>query len=122
MASNANMGGFRPVTPSPGITPLQAGIVLSASEARKIAEALVTIQQVAGRVGIHLIDKLDVLDGDSDFEGECSEDEISRCTDHGLPIPNDGPGCKIADPREEDDPAGGDVVDERHDGYDEDGI
>lgn len=47
-----------------------------------------------------LVDLLDVIDGDPDLEGECSEDEVSRCTDWGLPVRADGPGCIIADPDE----------------------
>lgn len=43
------------------------------------------------------IDLLDVLDGDPDREGECSEDEVSRCTDLGRPVPSDEPGCDTAD-------------------------
>ena len=45
-----------------------------------------------------LVGLLDVLDGDPDLEGECSEDEFSRCTDDGRAIEGDGPGCEIADP------------------------
>lgn len=45
-----------------------------------------------------MVNLLDVCDGDADFEGECSEDEISRCTDLGLPIPKEGAGCEISDP------------------------
>lgn len=44
-----------------------------------------------------LIDMLDLIGGDPDLEGECSEDEVSRCTDVGLPVPSDKPGCDIAD-------------------------
>lgn len=44
------------------------------------------------------IDLADALDGDPDLEGECSEDEISRCTDWGDPVRGNGPGCDIADP------------------------
>ena len=91
MATFPNTGGFRPVTPSN----LRAGIVLSVEEASRIAEALVTIQQVAARVGINLIDRLDVLEGDSDLEGEWSEDEISS-TPTWITLA-DGPGCQIAD-------------------------
>lgn len=112
MATNFNTGEIRPVTP------LGAGIVLSVMEARQIAEALVTIQQVAGRVGLHLIDKLDVLDGDPDLETEGVEDDF---TAHPA-RPWHGPGCPLADPGEDDDPAGGDVVDEPHDPLDEDGL
>lgn len=43
------------------------------------------------------IDLLDVLDGDPDREGECSEVDVSRCTDLGCPMPSDEPGCDIAD-------------------------
>jgi hypothetical protein len=43
------------------------------------------------------IDLLDVLDGDSDLEGECSEYEVSRCTDTGQPVQGNGAGCSIAD-------------------------
>ena len=45
-----------------------------------------------------LVNLLDVLDGDPDLEGECSEDEISRCTDLGRAVKRDGPGCPISDP------------------------
>ena len=45
-----------------------------------------------------LIASLDAIDGDPDLEGECSEDEISRCTDDGCAIKSDGPGCEIGDP------------------------
>ena len=44
-----------------------------------------------------MVNLLDVLDGDPDLEGECSEDEISRCDDIGRPVRGDGPGCEIAD-------------------------
>lgn len=40
---------------------------------------------------------MDEVDGDPDKEGECSEDEVSRCTDMGRPVFADGPGCDIAD-------------------------
>ena len=43
------------------------------------------------------IAELDLLDGDPDLEGECSEDEISRCDDMGRPVRGNGPGCDIAD-------------------------
>ena len=43
------------------------------------------------------IDLLDAMDGDPDLEGECSEDEVSRCTDIGRPVDGDGPGCDIGD-------------------------
>lgn len=43
------------------------------------------------------IERLDLIDGDADWEGECSEDEISRCTDTGQPVRGDGPGCDISD-------------------------
>jgi hypothetical protein len=91
---------------------LRAGIVLSTTEARKIAEALVTIQQVAGRVGIHLIDKLDVMEGDPDLETERLEDDFTP-----MPAGIDyGPGCPVADVPEDHDHGGGDVNDEPHDG------
>jgi hypothetical protein len=41
---------------------------------------------------------LDTLDGDPDFEGQCDEDEISRCDDMGRPVRGNGPGCDIGDP------------------------
>jgi len=41
---------------------------------------------------------LDLIDDDSDFEGQCNEDEISRCTDLGLAVRAEGPSCPIADP------------------------
>ena len=44
-----------------------------------------------------LVELLDLWDGDSDLEGECSEDEISRCTDTGQPVRGDGPGCRTGD-------------------------
>jgi len=53
--------------------------------------------QIASAIDV-LVNLLDVLDGDPDLEGECSEDEISRCTDFGSPVYGDGPGCSISDP------------------------
>lgn len=96
MATSPNTGGFRPVTPAP----LRAGIVLSADEARRICEALVTVQRTAGYFAASLIDRLDVLDGDPDLEdsdedGACDEDEISTMLALGE---GDGPGCLISDP------------------------
>lgn len=108
MATNPNTGGIRPVTPSHTAVPLRAGLVLSVEEATRIAEALVTIQQVAGRVGIHLIDKLDVMEGDPDLEdadadeeddpsGQYDEDAWTTFIRAGDMF-DSGPGCPIADP------------------------
>lgn len=89
MATSPITGGIRPVTP----TSLNSGIVLSIAEARQIAEALVTMQEVAGRVGVHLIDRLDALDGDADLEATDAEDDFAEREQQ----PWHGPGCEIAD-------------------------
>lgn len=65
----------------------QAAAVMAQFDRDKIASAVEV-----------LVNLLDVLDGDPDLEGECSEDEISRCDDIGRPVRADGPGCEIADP------------------------
>lgn len=54
-------------------------------------------EQLHGFIAV-AIDLADALDGDPDLEGECSEDEVSRCTDLGLPVRHDGAGCEISDP------------------------
>ncbi len=64
----------------------QAAAVMAQFDRDKIASAVEV-----------LVNLLDVLDGDPDLEGECSEDEISRCSDMGRPARGDGPGCDIAD-------------------------
>jgi hypothetical protein len=87
MARNLIKPDARPVT-LPGTFPPMPAVarILSRHDRGKLA-AFVTVA----------IDLLDVLDGDPDREGECSEDEVSRCTDLGRPVPGDGPGCDIAD-------------------------
>lgn len=67
---------------------------------------------MAGSIGLDLIERLDAIDGDPDLEGECSEDEISRCDDYGKPVRYSGPGCEISDPDKgvDDD---GEAIDER---------
>ncbi len=42
-------------------------------------------KQLSGFIAV-AIDLADAMDGDSDFEGQCNEDEISRCTDLGLSV------------------------------------
>lgn len=59
MATKTITGGIRPVTPSNNIAHHGAGIVLSIGEARQIAEALISFQQLADAVGLHLIGKLE---------------------------------------------------------------
>lgn len=77
-----------------------AAMLLSYKEATALADALVTIHQLASRYGGLVIEKLDLADGEPDFEDDDpAEDD---------------------DPKEDDDPAGGDVVDEAHDP--EDGV
>jgi hypothetical protein len=53
-------------------------------------------EQLAGFIAV-AIDLLDLGDGDTDVEGECSEDEISRCPDMGAQFLPGGPGCNISD-------------------------
>ncbi|GGC23127.1 hypothetical protein GCM10011371_08550 [Novosphingobium marinum] len=54
-------------------------------------------QQLEGFIAV-AIELADLQDGDPDCEGLCDEDEISRCTDFGLAVRSDGPGCVIGDP------------------------
>ena len=73
MARNLIKPDTQPVT-LPGTFPPMPAVarILSRHDRGKLA-AFVTVA----------IDLLDVLDGDPDREGECSEDEVSRCTDLG---------------------------------------
>lgn len=87
MARNLIKPDTRPVTLPGSFPPMPAvARILSRHDRGKLA-AFVTVA----------IDLLDVLDGDPDREGECSEDEVSRCTDIGQPVRGNGPGCDIAD-------------------------
>ena len=87
MASTPIGGKSATVTLPGAIAPMPAvARILSRYDRGKLA-AFVTVA----------IDLLDALDGDPDREGECSEDEVSRCTDSGQPVPCNGPGCDIAD-------------------------
>lgn len=79
--------------------PMPAVARILARHPRRRVEAFITV----------VIDLLDTLDGDADFERTGAEDDF---TDHAA----DGPGCPIADVAEEDDPPGGDIVDMPHDG------
>ena len=86
MATNP-LGGESAIVTLPGMIPPMPAVarVLSRYDRGKLA-AFVTVA----------IDLLDVLDGDPDREGECSEDEVSRCTDLGRPVPSDQPGCDLS--------------------------
>ena len=87
MASEPIGGEAAPVT-LPGTIPHMPAVarILARHDRGKLA-AFVTVA----------IDLLDVMDGDADLEGECSEDDVSRCTDIGRPVIADGPGCDIGD-------------------------
>lgn len=87
MATNPIGGAAAPVTLPGTFPPMPAVARILARHDRGKLAAFVTVA----------IDLLDVLDGDADCEGECSEDEVSRCTDIGRPVPSDEPGCDIAD-------------------------
>ena len=87
MATNPLDGDAAPVTLPGSVPPMPAVARILALHNRGKLAAFVTVA----------IDLLDVLDGDPDFEGECSEDEVSRCTDLGRTVPTDEPGCNIAD-------------------------
>lgn len=75
-----------------------SGILIPRDEYEELTEALATVFRIGARFTPRLIEHLDLTDGDPDLEGECSEDEISRCTDDGRAVRPDGPGCDIADP------------------------
>lgn len=87
MATNPIGGVAAPVT-LPGTIPHMPVIarILARHDRGRLA-AFVTVA----------IDLLDVMDGDADLEGECSEDEVSRCTDIGRAVIGEGAGCDIAD-------------------------
>lgn len=53
-------------------------------------------KQLSGFIAV-AIDIADAMDGDSDFEGQCNEDEMSRCMDDGRSPPSGGPGCIYSD-------------------------
>ena len=87
MAREPIGGDAAPVTLPGTIPPMPAVARILARHDRGKLAAFVTVA----------IDLLDVLDGDADLEGECSEDEVSRATDIGRLVVDDGPGCDIAD-------------------------
>lgn len=88
MATNPIGGTAAPVTLPGTFPPMPAVARILARHDRGKLAAFVTVA----------IDLLDVLDGDPDQEGECSEDEVSRCTNTGRAVLRDEPGCDIADP------------------------
>ncbi|WP_295635911.1 hypothetical protein [Novosphingobium sp.] len=87
MATNPISGVAAPVTLPGTFPPMPAVARILARHDRRKLVAFVTVA----------IDLLDVLDGDGDLEGECSEDEVSRCTDIGRAVEGDGAGCDISD-------------------------
>ena len=87
MAINPIGGVAAPVTLPGAMLPMPAVARILARYDRGKLAAFVTVA----------IDLLDVLDGGADLEGECSEDEVSRCTDIGRAVEGDGAGCDIAD-------------------------
>lgn len=101
-----------------------SGIILPRAEYEELTEALATVFQIGAKFMPQLIARLDIEDGEPDYETNLIEDDFTpqpQCIDFG-------PGCAIADageqddPREENDHAGGNVTDERHDERDEDGV
>jgi hypothetical protein len=87
MAEAIITGGIRPVTLPNHFPPMPAvARILSRFDRRELH----------GFIAV-AIDLADAMDGDSDFEGQCNEDEISRCTDLGFGVGYRGPGCEIAD-------------------------
>jgi hypothetical protein len=75
-----------------------SGILIPRHELEELTEAMATVFRIGSRFTPRLIERLDLADGDPDLEGECSEDEISRCDDIGRPVRANGPGCEISDP------------------------
>ena len=67
------------------------------AQSRFLIQGYVDREQIATAAEL-LVDLLDEIDGDPDLEGECSEDEISRCDDMGRPVHVNEPGCPISDP------------------------
>ena len=106
----------------PRPVPLHAGVLLSVPQVRKLAEALVTIQEAAAFTSVFLIDRLDIHEGDPDLEdgepqedADTSEDDdpseedaedcdgfenepaFDKATLRKLKGYGDGPGCLISD-------------------------
>lgn len=72
----------------------QVGHLLDATSAAKLAETLVTIQQLSGEAAAILIERMDAIEGDPDAEdATCLEDDFTLQIAHLF-----GPGCPIADP------------------------
>lgn len=80
MAEAIITGGIRPVTLPNQFPPMPAVARILSRFDRK---------QLHGFIAV-AIDLADAMDGDSDFEGQCNEDEVSRCTDLGLAVRGDG--------------------------------
>jgi hypothetical protein len=82
-------------------------VTIPRAELQVLLETLASLTQASGQAFSLLIDRIDDLDGDPDLEdddpsGQCDEDGIN--TDFAVAF-GGGPGCKISDPGEEDDPA-----------------
>jgi len=79
-----------------------SAIPLARQDIEAMLESVVAMQSVTGEMALILTAALDRVDGDPDLETVAAEDDFT-------PQPNGidfGPGCVIADPAEDDDPAG----------------
>lgn len=72
----------------------QVGHLIDAKSAAKLAEALVTIQQLSGEAASILIERMDAIEGNPDAEDATGlEDDFTFQIAHLF-----SPGCPIADP------------------------
>jgi len=70
----------------------QVGQLLDAKSAAKLAEALVTIQQLSGEAAAILIERMDAIEGNPDAEDATGlEDDFTLQIAHLF-----GPGCPIS--------------------------
>lgn len=117
MATNPNTGGIRPVTLPNQFPPMPAVARILSRFDRAQLEGFISVA----------IDLADALDGDADLEPEEDKGEEERGEQAGWS--NGIDQCKLSagamawhhDDAEDDDPAGGDIVDVPHDPEDDSG-
>lgn len=97
-------------TLSTGVHVTSRGVLVPIERWRALTEAMLDTAAKAAIAAEYMIERCDDFDGDSDLEGQCTEDEISRAPDFGPQFLPTGPGCEIADTGEDSDP------DHEHDG------
>lgn len=75
---------------------LNSGIVIPRDEYEELTEALATVFRIGSRFTPRLIERLDLSDGDADFEDATDLEDDWTLSKRGAGF-HTGPGCPIAD-------------------------